>query len=61
MIPYKSNRLSAVPKTPEIRLEIAKAIHALAMQGGLSKFDPNQPRVPAGNSDGGQGCGRRVR
>jgi hypothetical protein len=54
MIPYKSNRLTAVPKTIEVRLEIMKAIRALVSPDDVLKFDPDQPRVPAGNSDGGQ-------
>ena len=71
MIPYKPNRLIAVPRTLEVRLEIMKAIRTLTAQddGGLirqrgadiaglrsyvQKFDPNEPRVPAGTSDGGQ-------
>lgn len=93
MIPYKSNLLTAVPKTLEVRLEVMKAIRslstehedeqarqgqieparncrasdqieetvreacrelALQVRGYLRKFDPNEPRVPAGNPDGGQ-------
>ena len=54
MIPYKPNRLMAVPKTLEVRLEIMKAIQVLAAQDRVQKFDPDQPRVPAGNPDGGQ-------
>lgn len=71
MIPYKPNRLTAVPRTLEVRLEIMKAIRTLTAQddGGLirqrgadiaglrsyvQKFDPNEPRVSAGTSDGGQ-------
>jgi hypothetical protein len=48
----------AVPKTLETRIEIMKAIHKLmaelAADSSARKFDPNQPRVPAGNPDGGQ-------
>jgi len=54
MIPYRPNRLTAVPKTLQVRLEIMKAIRTLFAQDHLEKFDPDQPRVPAGNSDGGQ-------
>jgi hypothetical protein len=54
MILYKSHSLIAVPKTLEARLEIAKAIRALVARDIVQKFDPDQPRVPAGNSDGGQ-------
>jgi len=43
-----------VPKTFEARLEIAKAIRTLAAQDVVWKFDPDQPRVSAGNPDGGQ-------
>jgi hypothetical protein len=57
MIPYKPNRPTAVPKTLEARLEIAKAIRKLASDGAMGKFDPEQPRVPAGNADGGQWTG----
>jgi hypothetical protein len=78
--------LMSVPRTPEVRLEIAKAIRKLAEQHDerqcvpgvevtkvqsqhelaaeivleawklLQKagYDPNEPRVPAGNPDGGQ-------
>lgn len=53
MIPDKPDRLMAVPKTLEARLEIMKAIQALAAQDAVQKFDPDQPRVPAGNPDGG--------
>jgi hypothetical protein len=54
MIPYKPNRLTAVPRTWQVRLEIMKAIRTLVAQDDLEKFDPDQPRVPAGNSDGGR-------
>jgi len=54
MIPFKSHSLSAVPKTLGVRLEIMKAIHTLAAQDDVRKFDPNQPRLSAGNPDGGQ-------
>ncbi|MFZ3311505.1 MAG: hypothetical protein WB868_03225 [Xanthobacteraceae bacterium] len=54
MIPYKSNRQYAVPQTLEVRLEIAKAIRKLFDADIVKKFDPTQPRIPAGNSDGGQ-------
>jgi hypothetical protein len=47
MIPYKLNRLTAVPKTLDARLEIAKAIRTLTSEGTIEKFDPDQPRVPA--------------
>jgi hypothetical protein len=51
-------RQMAVPKTLEARLEIIKAVHALMGLNGeqsyARKFDPDQPRVPAGNPDGGQ-------
>ena len=43
-----------MPKTLQVRLEIMKAIRTLVAQDDLEKFDPDQPRVPAGNSDGGQ-------
>ena len=81
-----SRILMSVPRTPEVRLEIAKAIRKLAEQHDerqcvpgvdvtkvqsqhelvaeivleawklLQKagYDPNEPRVPAGNPDGGQ-------
>jgi len=55
MIPYRSNRLYTVPQTLEKRLEIVTAIRALFDQdNAFEKFDPNQPRVPAGNADGGR-------
>jgi hypothetical protein len=54
MIPYQSNRLTAVPRTLEGRLEIMKAIRNLLAQDSVQKFDPDQPRVSAGNPDGGQ-------
>ena len=74
MIPYRPNRLTAVPRTLEVRLEIMKAIRTLAAQDedGLirrdgpdiagvrsyvRKFDPDQPRVAAGNQNGGQWTG----
>jgi len=45
----------AVPKTLEARLELLKAIGSLFEPGrSVSKYAPNQPRVPAGNPDGGQ-------
>jgi hypothetical protein len=54
----------AVPQTLEVRLEIAKAIRALLYPGIMQKFDSDQPRVPAGNPDGGQwtsgGAGRNA-
>lgn len=53
MISYKSNRSMAVPKTWEARIEIMKAISALVSQEAAQKFDPGQPRVLAGNPDGG--------
>jgi hypothetical protein len=58
MIPNRSPRPMAVPKTLETRIEIMRAVHKLmvelATEAGVGKFDPNQPRVPAGNPDGGQ-------
>jgi hypothetical protein len=58
MIPFKSLRPTAVPKTLEVRLELLKAIGDLMAQARpesvVRKYDPNQPRVPAGNPDGGQ-------
>ena len=69
MMPYRRSRPMAVPKTLEARLEIAKAIRALmtppSAHVSMGKFDPDQPRVPAGNPDGGQwtsggGPGRAV-
>lgn len=58
MIPYKLNRPMNVPQTLEVRLGILNAIHELMAEPligfPVQKFDPNQPRVPAGNRDGGQ-------
>jgi len=54
MIPYKPNRLYAVPQTLEKRLEIARAFRKLFDDDNVEKFDPDQPRIPAGSSDGGQ-------
>ena len=58
MIPYRSQRLMAVPKNLETRIEIRRAVHKLmaelATEPGVRKFDPDEPRVPAGNPDGGQ-------
>jgi hypothetical protein len=54
MIPYKSHSLTVMPKTLAVRLEIMKAIRTLALQDDMRKFDPDQPRVSAGNPDGGQ-------
>ena len=58
MIPYRSQQLMAVPKILETRIEIMRAVHKLmaelATDAGVQKFDPDQPRVPAGNPDGGQ-------
>ena len=54
MNPLKSHRPMVVPQTLGVRLEIAKAIRALFSHGDVQKFDPSQPRVPAGNPDGGQ-------
>jgi len=58
MIPYRSQRLMAVPKTLETRIEIIMAVHKLmtelALDSGVRKFDPDQPRLPAGNPGGGQ-------
>lgn len=54
MIPYKPNRPTAMPLTLEARLEIMKAIHTLVGQNDVEKFDPDQPRVAAGNPDGGR-------
>lgn len=47
------------PKSPETWLNLRLKLAALSLNGAslkaLSrKFDPNQPRVPAGNADGGQ-------
>jgi hypothetical protein len=54
----------AAPKTLETRLELMKAIGVLFAQGPVRKFDPDQPRVPVGNPDGGrwvnEGTGRNV-
>lgn len=97
MIAHKSHRANAVPQSPEARLEIVKAIHALATQDKderlrqrraelilirrelrqialalhelkcacdprrrsyVIKYSPDQPRVPAGNPDGGQWTSR---
>jgi hypothetical protein len=44
----------AVPNTLEVRLEIMKAIHEPAGQNSFKNFNPNQPRIPRGLSDGGQ-------
>jgi hypothetical protein len=57
MIPYRSHSITVVPKTMQARLELAKAIQSLTALTGLEKFDPNQPRVPSGNPDGGQWTG----
>jgi hypothetical protein len=58
MIPYKSLRPMAVPKILEVPFELSKAIGDLMAQarseGAVREYDPNQPRVPAGNPDGGQ-------
>jgi hypothetical protein len=54
MTPHKPRILTAVPQTLEVRLEIMKTIRSLASQAPLQKFDPEQPRVAAGNPDGGQ-------
>ncbi len=54
MIAYKPNRLMAVPRTLEARLEIIKAIYSLAERSDVRKFDPDQPRVAAGNPGGAQ-------
>jgi hypothetical protein len=54
MSPYKSHRPMFVPKALEARLEIMKAISALASRETVQKFDSNQPRAPAGNPDGGR-------
>jgi hypothetical protein len=54
MIPYKFNRPTAVPRTLEVRFELMKAIRSLTAPDQVQKFDPNQPRVPAGNADSGQ-------
>jgi hypothetical protein len=54
MTPYRPHILTAVPQTLAVRLEIMKAIRMLATQDAVQKFDSNQPRVPAGNSAGGQ-------
>jgi len=58
MIPYKSLRPMAVPKTLEVRLELLRAIGDLMAEarseGAVQKYDPDQPRVPDGNPDGGQ-------
>jgi hypothetical protein len=55
MIPYRSQRLMAVPKNLETQIEIRKAIHSLFTV--MEKYDPDQPRIPAGNPDGGQWTG----
>lgn len=61
MIRYGAPRLMAVPKTLEARIEIMRAVHKLmtdvAVDSSVRKFDPNQPRVPAGNPGGGQWTG----
>lgn len=58
MIPYKSFGPMNVPETLAARLGILNAIHELMAEPStpfaFQKFDPNQPRVPAGNRDGGQ-------
>ena len=44
MIPYRSQRVMAVPKTLETRIEIMRAVHKLmaelAPDSGVQKFDP---------------------
>ena len=96
MLPYRPYLATATPQTLEVRLEIAKALQALAAQDGnmrlqerrraaasmrreleeimlsvqelrracdarlrscVIKYSPDQPRVPAGNPDGGQWTG----
>lgn len=61
MNPAKSHRPMIVPQTLDVRLGILKAIHELMSQSppvsGARKFDPDQPRVPAGNPGGGQWTG----
>ena len=54
MIRYGAPRPMAVPRTLETRIEIMKAIQSLFSQTGTEKYDPNRPRVPAGDSNGGQ-------
>lgn len=54
MTSWGSKTLMAVPPTLGVRLEIMKAIRTLASQDTVQKFDPDQPRVPVGNFDGGQ-------
>jgi hypothetical protein len=60
----KSHRQMAIPRTLEVRLGILNAIHELMTPAppGLAaqKFDPNQPRVPAGNPTGGQWASAEV-
>ena len=49
---YRAN-LSTVPLSQQIRgaaRMLRHAMHAVFE----AKFDPNQPRIPAGNPDGGQ-------
>ena len=51
----------AMPQTLETHIEIMQAVHQLmaerANETGLRKFDPGQPRVAAGNPDGGEWTG----
>src|SRR5580658_3705974 len=54
MNPCRPRILTAVPQTLAVRLEIMKAIRSLALDDSVEKFDPDQPRVSAGNRDGGQ-------
>lgn len=64
----RPQRQTAVPHTIEVRWEILKAINALAVQDqasqflgrSLSKFDSNEPRVPAGHPKGGQWTGTNI-
>lgn len=50
----QTSRQMAVPSTPEVRMLIAIAIRHLMAIDELRKYDPDQPRVPGGNPDGGR-------
>lgn len=55
MIPYKSNRPTAVPRTLEAYLEITKAIRMLCGSQQYTKAsadDQEHPGWPAGTADG---------
>jgi hypothetical protein len=65
--PYQQPRILFMKLSPAVAAEIARLMRdpdslrgereRIARSGRRGHYDPNQPRVPAGDSDGGQWTG----